>query len=235
MKGVIFAAGKGTRFLPLTETIPKALIMVFKKPVIYFALDALAPFVDEFIIITGHLSEKITSTLGNTYFDKPITYVTQNGMNGSAGALWSAKEILKDKQFVVANCDDVIFSSDIKKLLPYRYALGVHSIDRSLTPGNVLSVNSNSAEVFTGLSRPQSKDTHVNSATGVYLLDDAIFQETPVLLKSGEYGLPQTLEQFAKKNTVHTVIFSQWIPVNSHEEQLRAEETLQQHHFPTHE
>ncbi len=233
MKGVIFAAGKGKRFLPLTETIPKALITVLERPVIYFALDALTPFVDEFIIIIEHLSKNIISTLGTTYLNKPIRYVSQGEMKGSAGALWSVKEFLKGEQFIVSNCDDVIFAADIKKLLSYNYALGVFPTDRALAPDNVLSVNFNTDGVFTTLSRPQPQDTQIYSATGVYMLDDAIFQETPVVLKSGEYGLPQTLEQFAKKNTVHTVIFSQWLPINSPEEKLRAEETMQQKHFST--
>ena len=226
MKGVIFAAGKGTRFLPLTNTIPKALILVDEKPVIFYALDALEPFVDEFIIVVGHLSELVISSLGNTYKNKPITYVTQRDMKGTAGALWSIKDLLHGQRFIIAHCDDVIFQSDIQKMISHDYTIGIYPLHRSFTLPKTFSINHSQEGVFTGLSRPDPEDTVINTATGVYVLDDTFFQEDPIKLSNGEYGLPQTLVEFAKKNTVHTILFSQWLPVNSPEEQIRAESIL---------
>jgi CTP:molybdopterin cytidylyltransferase MocA len=42
MKGVIIAAGYGTRFLPVTKTIPKEMLPLVTKPAIAFVMDEFA-------------------------------------------------------------------------------------------------------------------------------------------------------------------------------------------------
>lgn len=226
MKGVIFSAGKGTRFLPLTNTTPKALIPVLHKPVIYYALDALAPFVDEFIIITGHLENTLISTLGNSYHNISLTYISQGDMAGTAGALWSAKEVLQSQRFLTANCDDIFYADDIANMVKHRYAMGIYPLPRSFVQPQAFSIQYDTNGVLTQFARPQDTDIYINTATGVYLLDGLIFQEAPVQFATGEYGLPHTLKQFSKKNTVHTVLFSRWFSINSPEEKMRAEDAL---------
>jgi len=54
-------AGKGTRLLPLTKRVPKPLVNVAGQAVMDYVMDALrrAGQLDELIIITGHLKEKV--------------------------------------------------------------------------------------------------------------------------------------------------------------------------------
>ena len=54
-KGVIAAAGRGTRFLPVTKAYPKELVPILEKPNIqYLVEELLAAGVDEIAIVHRH-------------------------------------------------------------------------------------------------------------------------------------------------------------------------------------
>ena len=55
MKALIPAAGLGTRFLPVTKSVPKEMLMVVDRPVIQYVVEeGLASAADEVVIINSH-------------------------------------------------------------------------------------------------------------------------------------------------------------------------------------
>ena len=53
-KGVIVAAGKGTRFLPVTKAIPKEMLPIVDKPIIqYVAEEFVAAGIKDIVIVTS--------------------------------------------------------------------------------------------------------------------------------------------------------------------------------------
>lgn len=66
MKAMIFAAGKGERMRPLTDTRPKPLLSVAGKPLIEYHLERLgAAGIREVVINLGWLGEQIRTALGD--------------------------------------------------------------------------------------------------------------------------------------------------------------------------
>ncbi len=64
-KAVIPAAGLGTRFLPVTKSMPKEMLPIIDKPIIQFAVEeAIASGIEDIIIITGRGKRAIED-----YFD----------------------------------------------------------------------------------------------------------------------------------------------------------------------
>src|SRR2546430_7559802 len=86
MKVIMPMAGKGTRLLPLTKRVPKPLVNVAGRPVMDYVMDALkrAGTLDELIIITGHLKEKVEQYV-RSHYDIPARFVEQKVLDGTAG------------------------------------------------------------------------------------------------------------------------------------------------------
>lgn len=130
MKGVIVAAGYGTRFLPVTKTIPKEMLPLVTRPSIDFIVDEfLASGIREILFITSRRKKAIED-----YFDREVElettfraagdqkklaaiapaeasffFVRQSEMRGTGHALLLARPFTANEPFVVAYPDDLHF------------------------------------------------------------------------------------------------------------------------------
>jgi len=116
MKGVILAAGEGTRLRPLTHTGPKHLLPLAGKPIINYGIEKLKEIgLKEIGVIVGYRAEDIKRTLkdGSDYGVK-INYFIQQPQKGIAHALKFAEEYLQDSKFV-AYLGDNLLKQSLKK------------------------------------------------------------------------------------------------------------------------
>ncbi len=108
MRALIFAAGKGERMRPLTDTRPKALLEVAGVPLIGWHLRALARAgVVDVVVNTGWLGEQLPATLGDGEdygvrirwsHEPPEPYETGGGMR-------RALPLLGEAPFIAVNAD----------------------------------------------------------------------------------------------------------------------------------
>jgi NDP-sugar pyrophosphorylase family protein len=108
MKAMLFAAGKGTRLQPLTNSIPKALVKVAGISLLERAIQKLVlnGFVD-IIINVHHFSNQIIEFLKlHNNFETNIVFSDEsNLLLDTGGGLKQASWFLKDKPFLVYNVD----------------------------------------------------------------------------------------------------------------------------------
>ena len=64
MKGIIVAAGYGTRFLPVTKTVPKEMLPIIDKPSVAFIIEEFIDSgIDEIIIISSRRKKALEDFL----------------------------------------------------------------------------------------------------------------------------------------------------------------------------
>lgn len=65
-QAVILCGGKGIRLRPLTENLPKPMVLVNKKPFLASLLEQLSEQgIKRFLLLTGYLGEKIVDYFGD--------------------------------------------------------------------------------------------------------------------------------------------------------------------------
>lgn len=130
---VIPAAGLGTRFLPVTRSVPKALLPVLARPLIQYAVEeAAAAGIEEVVIVVNPGSESIAEYFGPqpelermlklrgksaelqqqlaiTKIAK-VHAVPQHEARGLGDAVLLARDYVKDEAFAVLLPDDLIWS-----------------------------------------------------------------------------------------------------------------------------
>ncbi|MGB4858446.1 MAG: nucleotidyltransferase family protein, partial [Dokdonella sp.] len=117
-QALIFAAGRGERLRPLTDTTPKPLIEVGGKPLTVWHLEKLAAAgVREVVINTSHLAEQFEPTLGDGSrwgmtirysYEGPTPLETGGGMRRALALLQSGTsraDALRDDLFVAVSSD----------------------------------------------------------------------------------------------------------------------------------
>ena len=110
MKAMVLAAGRGTRLLPLTEQLPKALIPVAGRPMIEYSLLLLRYYeIRDIIINLHHLGDRIQTYLGDgSQRGLQITYSQEPDLLDTGGGLLKARPFLEDGTFIVINTDVLI-------------------------------------------------------------------------------------------------------------------------------
>jgi len=134
-KAVIPAAGLGTRFLPVTKSMPKEMLPIIDKPVIHYVVEeAIDAGIEDIIIITGRGKRAIED-----YFDaapelemqlkkqnktdalenirkiadlSSIHYIRQKEPNGLGDAILKAEKHIGDEPFAVLLGDDIIVHNE---------------------------------------------------------------------------------------------------------------------------
>nr|MDO8135794.1 NDP-sugar synthase [Candidatus Njordarchaeum guaymaensis] len=120
MQAVVLAAGTGTRLMPLTAVIPKALLPIANRPLLDYVISSLKQAsIREVIIVTGHLGSKITKYLQASKQYNNVEIDSIRAPKYDAGPLYSllASEKLVNDDFLLAPVDLMLKHQIISKLL----------------------------------------------------------------------------------------------------------------------
>jgi UDP-N-acetylglucosamine diphosphorylase / glucose-1-phosphate thymidylyltransferase / UDP-N-acetylgalactosamine diphosphorylase / glucosamine-1-phosphate N-acetyltransferase / galactosamine-1-phosphate N-acetyltransferase len=110
LKGVILAAGKGTRMLPLTQRRPKPLVPVLDRPMIeHIICGARDAGFDHLCLVIGHLGEMIRDHLGDgSSLGVRLEYVWQEVAGGTGAATLLAEEFIGGDPFFLSWGDIIV-------------------------------------------------------------------------------------------------------------------------------
>ncbi|HSE35434.1 MAG TPA: nucleotidyltransferase family protein [Candidatus Paceibacterota bacterium] len=220
-QAVILAAGKGTRMRPLTDAVPKPLQEILGRSLLAYKLDVLPASIDDVVIVIGHLGEQIVSAIGERQGTRTIRYIAQSELNGTAGALLSARSLLRER-FLVLMGDDLYDANDLAHLAEEEMAIGIAEVcDREIGGEIIRKDDGTLLEVREARHRVD----HGFICTGAYALTQRFFAHAPVAVPGSlELGIPQTLASIAREAPVALVPFTRWMQITSPEDLVRAQE-----------
>jgi UTP--glucose-1-phosphate uridylyltransferase len=131
--------GLGTRFLPVTKSMPKEMLPIANKPIIQYAFEeARDAGIEKFIFVTGRNKAAINNHFDHAYeleskLDEAnkakeleqviswmpeagkIAFVRQQKPLGLGHAVWCARDFIGDEPFVVILADEMMMQSKNRK------------------------------------------------------------------------------------------------------------------------
>ncbi|MDB3974025.1 sugar phosphate nucleotidyltransferase [Alphaproteobacteria bacterium] len=114
-KGIILAAGKGTRLMPATLPAPKPLLPLYDKPMIYYPLEALIRMGIRdilFIVQKDDLSTFQNTFSSGEHVGLNFSYEIQEIQRGIADAYFIAENFLQKSPSVLALSDNVFLGKN---------------------------------------------------------------------------------------------------------------------------
>lgn len=120
MKGIVLAAGRGTRLYPMTRPVCKPLLPVFDKPLIYYPLSVLmqAGISEVLIIVPPGEVPVFEALLGDgSQLGMSIQYAVQPVARGIADALLIGEPFLNGDDVCLVLGDNIFYSPTLGETL----------------------------------------------------------------------------------------------------------------------
>jgi len=211
----------------LTNTTPKPMLPIKNKPKLAWTIENLPDSIDEVIIIVGYLKEQIINFFQDSYDNKKITYLVQENLNGTAGSVEIAKNLIKyNEKFLVLMGDDFYKKSDLEKLLKYDFSVLSLQIKNAQNFGLLKKDSENN--LISIIEKPHNEKIGLIN-TGAYVLRKEYFNTEKVKISETEFGLPQTMVKMSKETNkkIKVVEASDWFPVGDPEALKKAEKIIE--------
>jgi MurNAc alpha-1-phosphate uridylyltransferase len=182
MQAAILAGGLATRLRPLSEAIPKSLILIQGKPFLEYQVEFLKEGgIEDIILCVGHLKEQIESYFGNgSRFGVNIRYSKEKEqLLGTAGALKNAENLLNDVFFVMYG-DSYVFL-DFREVLKFFYRFDKSGLmvvykNKNLYDTSNVSIDGNLVKIY---SKAEQTSDMVYIDYGVSLLRKRVLELVP--------------------------------------------------------
>jgi glucose-1-phosphate thymidylyltransferase len=178
MKGLILSGGRGTRLRPLTYTSAKQLVPVANKPVLFYAIEALAEAgIREIGIVVGDTQAEIRAAVGDgSAWGVRVTYIEQDAPRGLAHAVLISEPFIGGDPFVMYLGDNLLnkgitrFVDEFVRERPAAQILLAHVADPQMF--GVAELN---GERVVRLEEKPKEPKSDLALVGVYMFSSAVF------------------------------------------------------------
>jgi UDP-N-acetylglucosamine diphosphorylase / glucose-1-phosphate thymidylyltransferase / UDP-N-acetylgalactosamine diphosphorylase / glucosamine-1-phosphate N-acetyltransferase / galactosamine-1-phosphate N-acetyltransferase len=203
-KGVILAAGRGTRMRELTEDLPKPMIRVRNRPVLQYIVEGLASAgVRELLIVIGYRGDVVREFFNNgAKFAVRIEYTEQKIQDGTGRVVDLARDFTDQSPFILSYGDILVDAANYTTLVTLEESVeAVVTVKRNEDVSKGGAVFLNEAFELTDL-REKPKPGEPTSPwynAGLYAFRSSIFEFTAKLQPSprGEYELTDAIRALA--------------------------------------
>jgi len=200
MQVIILCGGVGTRLLPQTEEVPKPLIPVGERPILWHIMKTYSQHGHkDFILCLGYLGNKIKE-----YFQNPeniekdwnITFVDTGLKTNKGERLKRTKNYIKDDNFLVSYGDDIsdVDINDVIKFHEQNNKIATLTSVNPICQFGVLDMNDNSEII--GFKEKPKLEYWINA--GYFVFNKKIFD----YIKEGWDLEKETFEALARDRQI---------------------------------
>lgn len=230
MQALILAAGDGGRLQPLTNAVPKPLLMLRGRPIIHHVLDSLsAAGVTDATIVVGYLGGQIRTALEDAHLaGMTLRFVENDAFDlHNARSIWAARDAMPpDGGFVLAMGDHLVEPALVEALVCGADARCRLAIDRA-APADPRAAEATRALIQNGRVVDLGKDLDEWNAldTGAFWCTPRVFEAITPELRDGEAGA--VFASLARSGELDAVDVTgrRWIDIDTADD-LRAAEAM---------
>ncbi len=180
-KGMILAAGRGTRLGDLTSSTPKPLLPVANVPVMSYGIQCLHQLgINEICINVHYRGEQIKQAFADLPY---VTWAEEKELTGTAGGMKQVERHLND-DIVIVIAGDSMIDIDVRPLLAAHRergafaTLAMYQVSDPSQFGVVVTDEEGRIQQFQEKPVPGTEiSNHAN--TGVYIFDPGVFDLIP--------------------------------------------------------
>jgi len=237
MKGVVLAAGNGTRLFPVSEMISKTLLPVYDKPMIYYPLSTLMQIGirDIAIVINPSDQKSFEKLIGNgAQFGLKIHYRVQAEQKGIVDALMTTEDFVEGDDVCLILGDNIFHHTNMREM-----ALEV----TSQNPGAIIFCTpvtdprkfgvvelDDNRNILSIEEKPTAPKSH-NAVTGLFVCDKNVFEMAKELRPSvrGELEITDLIRKYLEKGLVKCILLNSdtfWIDAGAFDSLHKAGNTV---------
>ncbi len=181
MKAFLLAAGVGSRLRPITDAIPKCMVIIDERPLLDVWLDAFDRVgVDEVLVNLHHLPEVVRDHIAARPGPPVVRTVFEPALLGSAGTLAANRDWVDGEEtFLVCNADNLT-DFDLRSLIDEHRehdAIATLTVFHSERPsaGGVVDVDGDGRVV--GFAEKPAEPVSDLTNAGMYAFDPSVLDE----------------------------------------------------------
>ena len=233
MKGIVLAAGRGTRLYPMTKPVCKPLLPVYDKPLIYYPIATLlqAGIRDILVIIPPGEEREFQNLLGDgSELGLHIEFAVQKVARGIADALIIGEDFIGDDSVCLVLGDNIFQCHNLDEIMKEAIkddhgakVFGYYVDDPR--PFGVVEFDEDDT-VISLEEKPENPKSHY-AVPGLYFYDNSVVEKAKSLKPSprGELEITDLNKVYMEEKTLKVNCFGRgmaWLDTGTHESMLKA-------------
>ena len=230
-KGILLAGGLGTRFRPITYSVNKHFLPIYKKPMFFYPLSVLMlSGIQEISIVSDSNSLKIfKKIISKINLKVKFNYVVQNKPGGIVDGILKCKKIIKNNDFMLILGDNFFYAQSLSDQL-YQLMSKKNCIVsvKNKKPDQFGVIQYKNNKIHKIIEKPK-KFISNDIVTGLYAYENRVIKICEKLKpsKRGELEITDLNNELIKQNCLEVIKLgrgSVWLDAGSPEDLLNTSE-----------
>ncbi len=230
-KGILLAGGLGTRFRPITYSVNKHFLPIYKKPMFFYPLSVLMlSGIREILIVSDTESLKIfKKIISKLNLNIDFHYIAQNEPGGIVDGILKCKDKIDNNDFMLILGDNFFYaqslSDQLNKLIKKKNC--VISV-KNKKPNDFGVIQYKKNKIFKIIEKPK-KFISNDIITGLYVYENKVIEMCEKLKpsKRGELEITDLNNELIKQNKLEIIELGRgsiWLDAGSPDDLLNASE-----------